>query len=269
MRICTATCGLAVLLVSGALSQPTPDHSAENHRAFFPKGDGPFPAVVAIPGCSGVSLDGPATDEGRPGDEADRLFRRHYARMAERLREGGFGVVLVDYLTAEGVANTCSGEISHERVGEYVAASLEFARSLPQLDPSRLYVIGWSHGGAGVIAWLQGSTVEAPEPVAGAVAVYPGCGSRGPWSSGVPVLVILGEADDITPPEDCDRILERLPPKARAEVRRYADARHGFDFTEGPEVLAIGGGMTVGRNPSAGEEAWEEIFAFLRRQPPD
>ena len=269
MKARIATRSLAVLLVSGALAQPTPDHIAENHRAFFPQGDGPFPAVVAIPGCSGVSLDGPATDEGRPGDEADRLFRRHYPRMAERLREGGFGVVLVDYLTPEGVANTCSGETSHERVGEYVAASLEFARSLPQLDPSRLYVIGWSHGGAGVIAWLQSLAVEARQPVAGAVAVYPGCGARGPWSSSVPVLVILGAADDITPPEDCDRVLDRLPHNARAEVRYYADARHGFDFTEGPEVLAIGGGMSVGRNPSAGEQAWEEIFAFLRREPPD
>jgi dienelactone hydrolase len=239
-----------------------------NQRTYFPRGEGPFPTVVAIPGCSGVSLNGSATDEGRPGDEADRLFRRHYARMAERLREGGFGVILVDYLTSEGVANTCSGEISHERVGEYVAASLEFAGTLPQVDLSRLYVVGWSHGGAGVISWLQ-ALGEGDPPVGGAVAVYPGCGSRGPWVSSVPVLVLLGEADDITPPEECDRILERLPHNTRAEVRRYADARHGFDFTEGPEVLAIGGGMTVGRNPSAGKEAWEEIFAFLRRQPPD
>ena len=264
-----ATAGLAAFCGSVVMAQPTLDSIEANHRAFFPDGDGPFPTVVAIPGCSGVSLDGAATDEGRPGDEADRLFRRHYPRMAERLREGGFGVVLVDYLTSEGVANTCSGEISHERVGEYVGASLEFARSLPQLDPSRLYVAGWSHGGAGVIAWLQSPAAETPQPVAGAVAVYPECGTRGPWSSSVPVMVILGEADDITPPEQCDEILTHLPNNTRVEVRRYANARHGFDFTEGPEVLVIGGGMTVGRNLSAGREAWEEIFAFLRRPLPD
>jgi hypothetical protein len=95
------------------------------------------------------------------------------------------------------------------------------------------------------------------------VAVYLGCGSRGPWVTGVPVLALLGEADDITPPESCSEILARLPDSARAEVRRYAAARHGFDFTEGPEVLPIGGGMSVGRHPAAGEEAWEELFAFL------
>lgn len=268
IRAIKTTVGLAVLCASSLTAQPTLGNIEGHHRTFFPSGEGSFPTVVAIPGCSGVSLDGPATDEGRPGDEADRLFRRHYARMADRLRDGGFGVVLVDYLTSENVANTCSGEISHERVGEYVAASLEFAETLPQVDLSRLYVVGWSHGGAGVIAWLQ-SLGERTPPVAGAVAVYPGCGSRGPWVSGVPVLVLLGEADDITPPETCDQILVRLPDGTRVEVRRYADARHGFDFTEGPEVLAIGGGMTVGRNPTAGEEAWKQIFAFLRVQPED
>ncbi len=98
--------------------------------------------------------------------------------MADRLRDGGFGVILVDYLTAEKVANTCGND---------------------------------------------------------------------------------------TLPERCDAILQRLPDGAHAQVRRYAGARHGFDLTEGPEVLPVGGGMTVGRNPTAGEEAWEEIFAFLGR----
>ncbi|MDX1501542.1 MAG: amidohydrolase family protein [Thermoanaerobaculia bacterium] len=256
--------GVRSVVPSAASAGPTAGHVAANHRALFPKAEGPFPTVVAIPGCSGVSLAGPETDEGRPGDEADRLFRRHYARMAERLRDGGFGVVLVDYLTSEGVANTCAGEISHERVGEYVAAALEFARSLPQVDPSSLYVVGWSHGGAGVVAWLQSLEQRTSPGVAGAVAVYPSCGSRDVWRSETPVLVVLGEADDITPPEECDRILGRLPESARVEVRRYDDARHGFDFTEGPSLLSIGGGMTVGRNPAAGEEAWAEIFAFLR-----
>ncbi len=262
MKVVRASLGLLVLIAAAAVAQPTSDDVAANHRTLFPEGYGPFATIVAIPGCSGVSLQGPATDEGRPGDEADRLFRRHYARMAERLRESGLGVVLIDYLTAEGVANTCSGEISHERVGEYIAASLEFAATLSQVDLSKLYVVGWSHGGAGVLAWLQGLGAQAPA-VAGAVAVYPACGSRGPWFSAIPVLVLLGEADDVTPPESCDRILAELPDEARVEVRRYADARHGFDFTEGPAVLSIGGGMTVGRNPAAGKLAWEELLAFL------
>jgi dienelactone hydrolase len=188
--------------------------------------------------------------------------------MAERLRDSGFGVVLVDYLTAEGVANTCSGEISHERVGEYVTAAVDFAGSLSRADASRLYVIGWSHGGGGVIAWLQ-ALAEQESSVVGAISVYPSCRGRSQWVSAVPVLVVLADADDIARPETCDEILQRLPDGTHVEVRRYGEARHGFDFTEGPEVLPIGGGMTVGRNPIAGENAWLEIFSFLGRTSQD
>jgi dienelactone hydrolase len=264
--LCCASLVLALLMPGLGTAAEILDSIVANHRTLFPSGDGPFPTVVAIPGCSGVSLEGPATDPGRPGDEADRLFRRHYARMAERLRDGGFGVVLVDYLSSENVANTCNGEIPHGRVGEYVAASLDFARTLPRVDRSRLFVVGWSHGGSGVIAWLQSSGVHSSTSVAGAVAVYPGCDSRGPWASPIPVLVLLAEADDIARPERCDEILALLPEGANVEARRYADARHGFDMTEGPELLPVGGGMTIGRNPAAGERAWEEIFAFLGRE---
>ncbi len=258
------TFGLTTLVVSPVMAKVLPSTVEPHQHILFPSGDGPFPTVVAVPGCSGVSLDGPATDEGRQGDEADRLFRRHYSRMAERLREGGFGVVLLDYLTAENVANTCSGEISYERVGEYVTVSVRSAAAMPRVDPSRLYVVGWSHGGAGVIAWLQSLGASKSPEVAGAVTVYPGCDTRGPWSTDVPVLVILAGADDIALPEPCEAILRNLPDGKQVQVLRYAGARHGFDMTEGPEILAIGGGMTVGRDPAAGEAAWEEILDFLR-----
>jgi dienelactone hydrolase len=182
--------------------------------------------------------------------------------MAERLRGRGFAVVLVDYLSAEGVANTCGREISHERVGEYVGASLEFARNLPTTDSQRLFVIGWSHGGAGVIAWLQALGTDDSRAV-GAVAVYPECDSRGPWRSAMPLLVLLGEADDIALPERCDRIARQLLEGTDLQIHRYAGGRHGFDMTEGPEVLDLGGGMTLGRNDEAGAAAWSEIFRFL------
>jgi dienelactone hydrolase len=258
-----AGCTLLILFTSPLKGQDLVVSVSNNHRIYFPEGKGPFPTVIAIPGCSGVSLDGSSTDAGRSGDEADRLFRRHYARMAKRLQERGFVVVLIDYLTPEGVANTCAGEISHERVGEYIEAALDFVSTLAQVDDSSLFVIGWSHGGAGVIAWLEALRGQPP-PATGAVAIYPECNSRGQWTSSIPVLILLGEADDIALPERCNQILDQLPKATNLKVCRYSGALHGFDLTEGPEALSIGGGMTVGRNQSAGEQAWDEIFSFLR-----
>ncbi len=263
--LATGLGSLLTLAVTGPVSaQELRSRIEVNHRMYVPDGEGPFPAVITIPGCSGVSLGGPETDAGRPGDEADRLFRRHYPRMAERLREAGFMVLLIDYLAAEGVPNTCNGEIHPHRVGEYLGESVSFVTTFPDVDSSRLHVIGWSHGGAGVLAWLA-TLVDEPVGVRTAVAVYPGCGASGVWYSSLPVLMILAGADDITPPSVCNALVQSLPDNADVRVHSYPGARHGFDLTEGPALLPIGGGLTVGRDPDAGRDAWRRILMFLNR----
>lgn len=182
--------------------------------------------------------------------------------MAERLRARGFAVLLVDYLTAEGVQNTCGWQIPQARVGEYVGASIGFAEALPSTDVGRLFVIGWSYGGAGVISWLQ-AIGTSPTPATAAIMVYPECDTRGPWSTATPTLLLLAGADDIALPERCEEIVRGLPETARATTIRYPGARHGFDWTEGPELYEIADGRTFGRDIKAGEAAWAEIFRFL------
>lgn len=262
VRILVVGIAVAICPAQSAESQMAVETVASNHRAYVPSGPGRFPTVIAIPGCSGVSLNGPATDSGRPADEADRLFRRHYPRMAERLQAHGYATILVDYLTAEGVENACGREISHERVGEYIQASITLALKQPFADPERLFVVGWSHGGGGLLAWLQAQGSAEPM-VAGVVGIYPECDTRGPWSTPIPVLLLLGTADDISLPERCDRIAGGLPSQANLLVERYQGGRHGFDLTEGPEMLELGGGFTVGRNDAAGRAAWRKVFWFL------
>ena len=235
-----------------------------NHKIYSPAGEGPFPVIIAIPGCSGVSLNGPETDAGRPGDEGDKLFRRHYAKMAERLRKDGYLVVLIDYLTAEGVLNTCGWEIHPNRVGEYVKESIPFVKTIPIADASKISIIGWSHGGEGVLSWLS-NIDEAPQGVRAAVTIYPGCNTIKPWISSLPVLLIIGESDDIALPSICNELVESLDSKVNVKVKSYPGARHGFDMTEGPEVLSVGNGFTIGRNSKAGNDAWNEIVNFLKK----
>jgi dienelactone hydrolase len=54
-----------------------------------------------------------------------------------------------------------------------------------------------------------------------------------------------------------------MPDGTILEVHNYPDGRHGFDMTEGPELLPLGGGVTLGRNAEAGEDAWRRILDFL------
>ena len=233
-----------------------------NHKVFVPQGEGPFPLIIAMPGCSGVSLLGPKTDIGRPGIEDDVLFRRHYPYMARRLQNEGYLVLLVDYLSAENVINTCSGEIPHEKVADYIEASIAFAKAISVADTSHVNVIGWSYGGVGVQKWLAGLKKD-PIGISSVITVYPGCGDQYAWKSSLPVLMLLGEADDIAPYGQCLDLVNSLNERTNVKVKTYPDARHGFDFEEGPEMLPIGHGMTVGRNEQAGIRAWQEMLSFL------
>lgn len=235
-----------------------------NHKIYLPAEEGTFPVIIAIPGCSGVSLNSPETDMGRPNDEGDRLFRRHYSIMAERLKVEGYLVVLIDYLTAEGVLNTCGWEIHPKRVGEYVKESISFVRTIPIADASKIIIIGWSHGGEGVLSWLS-SIDKEPIGVQSVVTVYPGCSTIKPWTTPLPVLLVMGESDDIAIPRICNKLVESLDSMANVKVKSYPEARHGFDMTEGPEALSVGNGFTIGRNSRAGNNAWKEILKFLKK----
>lgn len=254
---------LSVMVVPRAASQTVGDRLLENHRWYLPGTDERFPTVVAVPGCSGVSLNSPQTDQGRPGHLDDILFRLHYPVMAERLRDAGFAVLLLDLLNAEGVLNACSGEIEAPKIAQYISAAIDLAKRQPHVDASEIFVLGWSMGGGGVIAWLSNADID-PSAARGAIAIYPGCGGKPPIQAQLPFLMLLGGADDIAEPRECEELVRRSPSKALITVKVYEGARHGFDIEDAPEVLEIGGGMTVGYQEDAAGATWQETMAFLR-----
>jgi dienelactone hydrolase len=173
-------------------------------------------------------------------------------------------VLLVDYLTAHGVLNACSGELTFAEVGQNALAAGFVAQAHPLADHSRLFLMGWSRGGGGVLAALADED-DGQSPFRGTIAIYPGCEDLQPWPTDRRVLLLLGEEDDITPPSVCRSFVERLADGRNVIVRRYARARHGFDNPELPALLAIGAGLTLGFDSVAAASAWDEIDEFLTR----
>ena len=260
------TLALALALCGSPLAAQTPDLRARivaNHYQFVPAGNGPFPTLIAIPGCSGIAFEDPAEEATHPDLRADdRLFRSHYLRAAERLRGEGFAVLLVHVHGGEGLLTACAGQIQAERIAEYLNESVAWAKELDFVDETQLHVIGWSMGGGGVLAWLRGPRGQT-EAVRSAIAVYPDCSGREAPTSQVPLLVLLGGADDIADPTVCGELIADSPIRTLTTVRRYPGARHGFDITDAPPVLSIGNGMTIGFQQAAADATWSEILAFL------
>jgi dienelactone hydrolase len=145
------------------------DIPGDRLRGFLakPDGNGPFPAVVALHGCSG-------------------LHEAAVQSTSERLVSWGYVALFVDSYTTRGIAHTCTPEkyIAEEnnifkRKFDAYGALLFLARQ-PFVYARRVAVIGASQGGTVALSVAEERTFELfinPDNLAfrGAVALYPWC----------------------------------------------------------------------------------------------
>jgi dienelactone hydrolase len=233
-----------------------------------PAGPGPFPAVVLMHGCHGVS---PST--------------RDWARW---FRDRGYVALVVDSWAPRGIDDGCvpGPELPNTARFDDAVGALGWLHGRPYVDRARVGVIGWSHGGVYAVALVNGPSherarrrgVPVPEPgFRAAVAVSPGgCFSLKGELVFRPLLVLIGSADDWTLPTECAEMVEAMQRRgAAAAIVVYPDAVHYFDV-EGlpraylPEVEnrnKTGGccGATVGYDAAAAADARRRVAEFFGR----
>jgi dienelactone hydrolase len=233
-----------------------------------PAGAGPFPAVVLLHSCHGISAS-----------------TRDWGRW---FRARGYVALLVDSWTPRGIRESCAPgpDIPNtERLDDAVGA-LRWLHGRPYVDRRRIGVIGWSNGGVFAIAAVNGPSlararargVEMPEPgFAAAVAMYPGgCYSLVHEQVIRPLLLLIGDADDWVSPAECGGMIEAMRARgADAEIVRYPGVVHYFDVVGQARVVLPevenrnkpGGccGATVGYDAAADADARRRIEAFLGR----
>jgi dienelactone hydrolase len=213
-------------------------------RLYRPRGDGPFPAMVLLHGCSGLS--------------------EHYERWASWLTEEGYAALVVDSFFARHISNICGpqGRMTlsvSDRVWDALGA-LAYLQSLPLVDRDRIGVIGWSHGGSTA---LRASATRLQPPGGGfrvAVAFYPGC-SGNLASDSIPVLLLLGEVDDWSPAAPCVELAQQVQ-RAGVSVQWmvYPEAYHAFDVPR-PGRMYVGHYLQY--SPQAAGDAQARVRAFL------
>jgi dienelactone hydrolase len=243
---------LALALVIGltgcAADIPTLQKRLEPHyRLDRPQGQGPFAAVLLVPGCGGIS---PA-----------RL------QTARQLVKDGYVVAFVDYLGSRGLQTACRGEVRVDEVVQDIRAASAHVRSLPYVRPTGVGAVGWSFGGGGVLASLAASAPDQA-PFNAAAAFYPVCAGLQPWKSNVPVLLLLGGQDDIAPAAPCQTLVRGAGPAAPVVVHMYPNARHSFDMSDLPPMAPSRAfaGKTVGYDAEATRQAWAHVATQFDRQ---
>jgi dienelactone hydrolase len=241
--------GLALLAVGCTHHVRFPSASSQQQdmlvgSLYRPEGDGPFPALVLLHGCSGL------------GENA--------LRWASWLKDEGYVALVVDSFLPRHISNICGPQgwltlgVS-ERVWDAFGA-LAYLRSLPFVERDRIGVIGWSHGG--MTALRAGTKLLQPSDggFRVAVAFYPGC-SGNLSNDTIPVLLLLGELDDWTPAEPCVQIAKHLHQEGATVLWTvYPKAYHAFDVQRPSRVYL---GHYLDYNPWAANDAEERLRSFL------
>jgi dienelactone hydrolase len=233
-----------------------------------PEGAGPFPAVVLLHGCHGVSA-------------STRAWGAWF-------RERGYVALIVNSWAPRGFTrDLCTPRLPEvpntERFDDGVGA-FGYLQSRPYVDPTRIGVIGWSQGGVFAMALVNGPSHERarrrgvvvpPPGFRAAVAFYPGgCSSLVAERVERPLLVLMGEADDWTVPGPCVEMVERMRERgADARIVLYPGAYHHFDVEGQPRVRLtdvvnrnLPGeccGATVAGDPAAAADARRRVEEFF------
>jgi len=234
---------------------------------FKPDGAGPFPAVVAMHGCSGLF------------NRSGKLMSREHA-WAETLTARGYVVLFPDSFTPRQIGSACADNGPGarpwvERTDDAYGA-LQYLQSLSFVIANRVALIGWSHGGGSVIFAIDPATKARPASLskgdfAAAVAFYPGwCKAKAlgsQWTTAIPFLLEMGAADDWTPAAPCvDVVQAAIARGAPARMQVYAGAYHDFDWPGmAVHVSTPSRGKTVhtGIDPEARADAFSRVPAFL------
>jgi dienelactone hydrolase len=245
---------------------------------FAAKGKAPkkAPAVIALHGCGGLY--------GRDKD----LNPRHRA-MADLLQQEGYHALFPDSFMPRGKNSICSEKIGTRDLTSGnrrrdVLGALNWIAGRPEVDASRIALLGWSHGGTTVLSANNRNYSEVAahkvKPRA-AIAFYPGCSAylnlRDGYRPNAPLLLMIGEKDDWTPPKSCVALHQKVRaqyPSDTFALRVYPDSYHDFDAPNAPlrvrkdvpNGVNPGQGVTTGDNPAARKEAYEEMFKFLRQR---
>lgn len=255
----------------------TPERRADllrpAYRVTLPQGAAPgarHPVALLMSGC-----DGP---------------RDNLARLAAALADIGWASMVVDSHGPRGLDNfdlwraVCAAAVlpGPERAGD-IAVALAELHATDWADPSRVVLIGASHGGWAVHDFLalasdgrspfgltDWPTVLQADPlrgIAGVVTLYPYCGvagvaARAGWTGGPPVLMLLASDDAITDEGAClDLAARERAVGVEVETHVYPGVTHGFDTRE-RSVLS---GLRF--DPAATDDALRRITAFVQALP--
>ena len=258
--------------VDGLLIPTANPSRPDEFRAWLdkPPGEGRFPAIILLHGCGGLELDTPF-----------RMVWKGLKAHAEALNQAGFVTLITDSYAVRGYstrelerASCLDGRVAYLRMQDLYGA-IDYLRQQPFVQANAIGAVGLSQGGKTV---LHASSVSEQRyrgyGIQAGVALYPPCYFGEPPFA-VPLLIMIGEADDITPASMCRDLAARAEFRHQARTRSgiadpgivpeyvgYPGAYHSYDLpllSKHPSFLG-----TVAPDPAALADTRKRMIAFFR-----
>lgn len=231
----------------------------------------PRPVVIALHGCGGLYSTA--------NNPQEQLNARH-AGMAKFITDHGYSIIFPDSFTTRGEISLCSQKFSSRRIkqshrADDVDGVLSWLSEQSWVDQSKIALLGWSHGGSAVLRSTDANRHNVmnrrTQPDV-AVAFYPGCSDalKDQYRPQVPLVMMLAELDDWTPPLPCIELANH----SNSKFYLYPNSYHDFDNpvgnvklrTDVPNGVNPGKGVHVGRNPVTGPQSWNQLLMVLQRR---
>ncbi|WP_421903899.1 dienelactone hydrolase family protein [Maridesulfovibrio sp.] len=216
-------------------------HDTELESVFLlPDDEGPFPAVLLFHEYTGLN----------------EVTVNH----AKRLAAAGYAVLAADFYGVRNRPSTVEEARSTHRIyrndrllmRERAKACLAVLRDQSNVDPDRVFVLGFSFGGGAAL-----ELARSGERLKGAVSVYGYLDTSHPVSPGeiqFPLLAIHVNNDPVVP---ADHLLTFKDEMQSAEVKyeliRLDDAQHGFTNPE-----------DAGFDASLAEDMWDTVLKWFK-----
>jgi dienelactone hydrolase len=274
---------LALISIAGAQEKvlfPSTDSDLKggtptiiNGYLYRPSGPGPFAAVVSIHGC-----DGAADEKGE--------VRPLYGTWGEVLSQKGYVVLLIDSFQPRGHVSLCallpvfSRPILPNRETPMDAfGAMNYLRSRSDVQSDSIAIFGQSYGGMAMMFTIANGALPKDVPpekdFRAAIAIYPNCppvADKDPqWRPRQPMLLLMGESDNATPPGPCKDMVARAKDEGgpQIDVHFYPNTHHAFDHPNLPltqmtsQKRPDGNSPTIGSNPEARADAINRVTQFL------
>ena len=143
-------------------------------------------------------------------------------------------------------------------------AAKSYLSALPYVDPENIAVVGWSMGGIAALKIIDGYfRKEGMAPFQAAVAFYPQ--SYPVYKPDTPLLILIGEKDDICHPESSKLLAKKYAEQnwqPAMSLVVYPEAGHAFDL-EGIDLVWQGHHLKY--DPQAAADATERTRSFLAK----